>query len=92
MGFRLSLLREATEFSLTSKGFCLKFRRKLSGASAGGLHLLRIGNSCEQGTPLAASQTARGAELLRLAVPARRYLPGHMDDVAKAVQYTYARR
>jgi tryptophanase len=26
--------------------------------------------------PLAASQTARGVELLRLAVPARRYLPG----------------
>ncbi|HXL09685.1 MAG TPA: hypothetical protein VN966_05655 [Candidatus Bathyarchaeia archaeon] len=29
-----------------------------------------------KGPPLAASQTARGAELLRLAVPARRYLPG----------------
>ena len=42
--------------------------------------------------PLAASQTARGVELLRLAVPARRYLPGHMDVVAEAVQYTYARR
>ena len=45
-----------------------------------------------KGSPLAASQTARGVELLRLAVPARRYLPGHMDDVAEAVQYTYVRR
>ena len=44
------------------------------------------------GPPLAASQTARGVELLGLAVPARRYLPGHMDEVAEAVQYTYARR
>jgi tryptophanase len=42
--------------------------------------------------PLAASQTARGVELLRLAVPARRYLPGHMDEVTEAVQYIYARR
>ena len=45
-----------------------------------------------KGSPLAASQTARGVELMRLAVPARRYLPGHMNDVAEAVQYIYARR
>jgi tryptophanase len=45
-----------------------------------------------KGPPLAASQTARGVELMRLAVPARRYLSGHMDDVAEAVQYAYARR
>ena len=45
-----------------------------------------------KGPPLAASQTARGVELLRLAVPARRYLQGHMDDVAEAVQYAYSRR
>jgi tryptophanase len=31
-------------------------------------------------------------ELLRLAVPARRYVQGHMDDVAEAIQYAYARR
>jgi tyrosine phenol-lyase len=45
-----------------------------------------------KGPPLAPSQTARGVEFLRLAVPARRYLQGHMDDVAEAVQYAYARR
>ena len=27
-----------------------------------------------------------------LAVPARRYLQGHMDDVAEAVQYAYSQR
>lgn len=42
--------------------------------------------------PLAPSQTARGVELLRLAVPARRYLQGHMDDVAEAVLYAYSCR
>ena len=45
-----------------------------------------------KGPPLAPSQTARGVELLRLAVPARRYLQGHMDDVAEAIQYAYSRR
>jgi tyrosine phenol-lyase len=45
-----------------------------------------------KGPPLAPSQTARGVELLRLAVPARRYVQGHMDDVAEAVQYAYSRR
>jgi tyrosine phenol-lyase len=45
-----------------------------------------------QGPPLAPSQTARGVQLLRFAVPARRYVQGHMDDVAEAVQYAYARR
>ena len=45
-----------------------------------------------KGPPLAPSQTARGIELLRLAVPARRYLQGHMDDVAEAVQYAYSQR
>jgi tyrosine phenol-lyase len=45
-----------------------------------------------KGPPLAASQTARGVELLRVAVPARRYLQGHMDDVAEAIQYAYSRR
>jgi tyrosine phenol-lyase len=45
-----------------------------------------------KGPPLAPSQTARGVELLRLAVPARRYLQGHMDDVAEAIRYAYSRR
>jgi tyrosine phenol-lyase len=45
-----------------------------------------------KGPPLAPSQTARGVELLRLAVPARRYVQGHMDDVAEAVQYAYSQR
>jgi tyrosine phenol-lyase len=45
-----------------------------------------------KGPPLAPSQTTRGVELLRLAVPARRYVQGHMDDVAEAIQYAYARR
>ena len=45
-----------------------------------------------KGPPLAPSQNARGVELVRLAVPARRYLQGHMDDVAEAIQYAYARR
>jgi tyrosine phenol-lyase len=45
-----------------------------------------------KGPPLAPSQSARGIEFLRLAVPARRYLQGHMDDVAEAIQYAYVRR
>jgi tryptophanase len=45
-----------------------------------------------KGPPLAPSQTARGVELLRVAVPARRYVQGHMDDVAEAIQYAYSRR
>jgi tyrosine phenol-lyase len=49
---------------------------------------IRVTNS----PPLAPSQTARGIELLRLAVPARRYLQGHMDDVAEAILYSYSHR
>jgi len=45
-----------------------------------------------KGPPLAPSQTKRGIQLLRLAVPARRYLRAHMDDVAEAVLYAYAHR
>jgi tryptophanase len=33
-----------------------------------------------------------GIELLRLAVPARKYLRGHLDDVAEAVLYAYTHR
>jgi tyrosine phenol-lyase len=45
-----------------------------------------------KGPPLTQSQTARGIELLRLAIPARRYLQGHMDDVAEALLYAYSHR
>ena len=45
-----------------------------------------------KGPPLAKSQIERGTELLRLAVPARRYVQGHMDDVAEALLYAYSRR
>ncbi len=45
-----------------------------------------------KGPPLAPSQVERGMELLRLAVPARKYLQGHMDDVAEAVLYAYAHK
>ena len=45
-----------------------------------------------KGPPPAQSQVSRGIDLLRLAVPARRYLQAHMDDVAEAIQYAYSRR
>jgi len=45
-----------------------------------------------KGPPPAPSQVERGVELLRLAVPARKYLQGHMNDVAEAVHYAYAHR
>ena len=45
-----------------------------------------------KGPPLAPSQVERGMDLLRLAVPARKYLQGHMDDVAEAVLYAFAHR
>ncbi len=45
-----------------------------------------------KGPPPAPSQTARGVEFLRMAVPARRYLRGHMDDAAEAVLHAYAHR
>jgi tryptophanase len=45
-----------------------------------------------KGPPPAPSQQARGVELLRLAVPARKYLCGHLDDVAEAIRYAYAHR
>ncbi len=89
MGFRLSLLREATEFSLILP----QVPPESFPAEALAAFIYYVsGIRVTKGPPLAASQTARGVELLRLAVPARRYLPGHMDDVAEAVQYTYARR
>ncbi len=45
-----------------------------------------------KGPPAAPSQVQRGVELLRLAVPARKYVQGHVDDVAAAVLYSYAHR
>jgi tyrosine phenol-lyase len=45
-----------------------------------------------KGPPLAPSQLVRGTDLLRLAVPARKYLPGHLDDVAAAVIQAYDHR
>ncbi len=45
-----------------------------------------------KGPPPAASQVERKIELMRLAVPARKYLQGHMDDIAEAFLYAFARR
>ena len=45
-----------------------------------------------KGPPLAPSQVARGTDLLRLAVPARKYLPGHLDDAATAVIQAFDQR
>jgi len=45
-----------------------------------------------KGPPLAPTQAARGMELLRLAIPARKYLNAHLDDVAEALCYAYSRR
>jgi len=53
---------------------------------------LQSGVRLSKGPPLAPSQATRGAELLRLAVPARKYLNGHMDDVAQALRDAYAHR
>ncbi|MGZ8466381.1 MAG: hypothetical protein ACXWXT_12615, partial [Candidatus Binatia bacterium] len=52
----------------------------------------KSGIRISKGPPPAPSQVARGVELVRLAVPARKYLNGHMDDVAKAVGYAFAHR
>jgi tyrosine phenol-lyase len=45
-----------------------------------------------KGPPPAPSQAARGVELLRMAIPARRYVQGHMDDTAAALLYAYAHK
>jgi tyrosine phenol-lyase len=45
-----------------------------------------------KGPPLAPNQLARGVDLLRLALPARKYLQGHMDDIAQALSYAQAHR
>jgi tyrosine phenol-lyase len=53
---------------------------------------LTSGIRVTKGPPLAPSQVERGTDLLRLAVPARKYLQGHMDDIAQAILYAYAKR
>ena len=53
---------------------------------------LTSGIRVTKGPPLAPSQVARGMNLLRLAVPARKYLQEHLDDVAEAILYAYASR
>jgi tyrosine phenol-lyase len=53
---------------------------------------LYAGIRVTKGPPLAPSQVARGIELLRLAVPPRKYLNRHLDDVAEALMYCYDRR
>jgi tryptophanase len=45
-----------------------------------------------KGPPPARSQVERKIELLRMAIPARKYLQGHMDDVAEAFLYAFAHR
>jgi tyrosine phenol-lyase len=45
-----------------------------------------------KGPPPAPGQAAKGINLLRLAIPARKYLTGHLDDVAEAVLHAYANR
>jgi len=45
-----------------------------------------------KGPPPAPGQTARGIDLLRVAIPARKYLQAHLDDAAEALLYAYARR
>ena len=52
----------------------------------------RSGIRVTKGPPAAPSQTARGISLLRLAVPARKYLQGHLDDIAAALRYAFAHR
>jgi len=45
-----------------------------------------------KGPPLTQGQVARGINLLRLAIPPRRYLRGHMDDVAEALLDAFSHR
>jgi tyrosine phenol-lyase len=45
-----------------------------------------------KGPPAAPSQAARGIDLLRVAIPARRYLRAHLDDLANALLHAYAHR
>jgi tyrosine phenol-lyase len=62
-------------------------------AEALAAHVFEIsGIRLTKGPPLAPSQTARGVELLRMAIPARRYLQGHLDDAAEALLDAYTHR
>jgi tyrosine phenol-lyase len=53
---------------------------------------LTSGIRVTKGPPPAPSQVQRGIDLLRLAVPARKYFQGHMDDISEAILYAYANR
>ena len=52
----------------------------------------RSGIRVTKGPPPAPSQRSRGIDLLRLALPARKYVQGHLDDIARAILYTHERR
>jgi tryptophanase len=45
-----------------------------------------------KGPPPAPSQVARKVDLLRVALPARRYLRAHLEDAANALLYAHAHR
>ena len=59
-------------------------RRELLAATSG---LAALGVA-----PAAFGATGRGSDRLRLAIPARRYLQGHLDDTAEALLQAYAHR
>jgi tyrosine phenol-lyase len=73
--------------------FLPNFAREHCPAEALAAYLYELsGVRITKGPPLAPSQRALGIELLRLAVPARKYVQGHLEDVARAVLYAYANR
>ena len=74
-------------------GFLPGFAPEQFPAEALSAFIYRIsGVRATKGPPPAPSQAAKGIQLLRLAVPARKYLSGHLDDVAEAILYAYANR
>lgn len=74
------------------RSFLPRLRPEHSPAEALAAFIYHIcGIRITKGPPLAQSQTARGTELLRLAVPARRDFQVHVDDAAEAVLHAYSR-
>jgi tyrosine phenol-lyase len=74
-------------------GFLPGFAPEQFPAEALAAFIYRIsGVRTTKGPPPAPSQAAKGIQLLRLALPARKYLSGHLDDVAEAILYAYANR
>jgi tyrosine phenol-lyase len=53
---------------------------------------LTSGIRLTKGSPPAPSQVEHGIDLLRLAVPARKYFRAHMDDISEAILYAFANR